>query len=180
MKKILLGPNLDWWGEVLPCYEGLMIGSVHEVIGEVFFFDDRRRTVEAWLWKDVIVGRNLLENSTAELAKKPLVDIGSVAEAPAMRLSNDSDVRKNTPIFSGVLNYFPLAMAEIAKLSKLGNDKHNPGQPLHWAKEKSTDHKDCIARHLIDAGTIDPDSKMYHDVGLAWRALANLETLLEK
>tara|TARA_R110002051_G_scaffold489_3_gene2229 strand:+ start:1994 stop:2302 length:309 start_codon:yes stop_codon:yes gene_type:complete len=96
-----------------------------------------------------------------------------------MRLSNDSDVRKNTPIFSGVLNYFPLAIAEISKLSKLGNDKHNPGEPLHWAKEKSTDHKDCIARHLIDAGTIDPDSEMFHDVGLAWRALANLETLLE-
>jgi hypothetical protein len=99
---------------------------------------------------------------------------------PTMRLSNDSDERKNMPIFSGVLNYFPLALAEIAKLSKLGNDKHNPGQPLHWAKEKSTDHKDCIARHLIDAGTIDPDSEMLHDVGLAWRALANLETVLEK
>ena len=96
-----------------------------------------------------------------------------------MRLSNDSDVRKNMPIFSGVLNYFPLAIAEISKLSKLGNDKHNPGEPLHWSKDKSTDHKDCIARHLIDAGTIDPDSEMFHDVGLAWRALANLETLLE-
>ena len=68
----------------------------------------------------------------------------------------------------------------LIQLSKKGNDKHNPGEPLHWAKEKSTDHKDCIVRHLIDAGTIDPDSKMLHDVGLAWRALANLETVLEK
>tara|TARA_R110000764_G_scaffold225457_1_gene314955 strand:- start:621 stop:1397 length:777 start_codon:yes stop_codon:yes gene_type:complete len=101
-------------------------------------------------------------------------------ELPTMRLSNDSDERKNTPIFSGVLNYFPLAIAAVAQLSKKGNDKHNPGEPLHWAKGKSTDHKDCISRHLIDAGTIDPDSEMFHDVGLAWRALANLETLLEK
>jgi hypothetical protein len=98
---------------------------------------------------------------------------------PTMRLSNNSDERKNTPIFSGVLNYFPLALAAVAQLSKKGNDKHNPGQPLHWSRGKSTDHKDCIARHLIDAGTIDPDSEMFHDVGLAWRALANLETLLE-
>jgi len=97
-----------------------------------------------------------------------------------MRLSNNSDDRKNTPIFSGVLNYFPLALAAVAQLSKKGNDKHNPGQPLHWSRDKSTDHKDCIARHLIDAGTIDPDSEMLHDVGLAWRALANLETALEK
>ena len=100
-------------------------------------------------------------------------------ELPTMRLSNDSDERKNTPIFSGVLNYFPLAIAAVAQLSKKGNDKHNPGEPLHWAKGKSIDHKDCISRHLIDAGTIDPDSEMFHDVGLAWRALANLETLLE-
>jgi hypothetical protein len=115
-----------------------------------------------------------MEESTQELP----IEEGH-EELPTMRLSNDSDERKNTPIFSGVLNYFPLAIAAVAQLSKKGNDKHNPGEPLHWAKGKSTDHKDCISRHLIDAGTIDPDSEMFHDVGLAWRALANLETLLE-
>lgn len=95
------------------------------------------------------------------------------------KLPTDSKERKDTPIYSGVLAYFPRALAEIAKLSKKGNDKHNPGEPLHWSRNKSTDHKDCIARHLLEAGTIDPEDQEYHDTKLAWRALANLELLLE-
>lgn len=96
-----------------------------------------------------------------------------------MTLATDDATRKATPIHSGVLRYFPDALAEIATLSKIGNDKHNPGEPLHWARDKSTDHLDCITRHLMDAGTVDTDG-LYHDVKLAWRALANLQTLLEK
>ena len=97
-----------------------------------------------------------------------------------MKLSTDSAERKNTPIFSGVLNYFPLALAYVAKVSKAGNDKHNPGQPLHWARDKSTDHTDCIVRHLIDYDGVDPDDGLLHAGKLAWRALALLETELEK
>jgi len=97
-----------------------------------------------------------------------------------MKLSTDSAERKNTPIFSGVLNYFPLALAYVAKVSKAGNDKHNPGQPLHWARDKSTDHTDCIARHLIDYDGVDPDDGLLHAGKLAWRSLALLETELEK
>ena len=92
-----------------------------------------------------------------------------------MILSSDSAERKSMPITTGVLDYFPLALAAVARLSKKGNDKHNPGQPLHWSRNKSQDQADCIARHLIDRGTIDPDSGEYHEVGLAWRALALLE-----
>ena len=91
-----------------------------------------------------------------------------------------SEERKNTPLYSGVLAYFPDALAAVAQLSKFGNDKHNPGQPLHWAKEKSKDHLDCIARHLAGQGTLDPESGFLHDVGLAWRALANLQTIIDK
>ena len=58
--------------------------------------------------------------------------------------------RKDTPIFSGVLNYFPDAIREMARVSRAGNDQHNKGEPLHWAREKSTDHLDCCARHLTD------------------------------
>lgn len=96
-----------------------------------------------------------------------------------MLLATDAQVRKDTPITSGVLDYFPRAIAEVARCSKAGNDQHNPGQPLHWAKEKSTDHVDCIARHLIDRETYDTDG-VRHAAKLAWRALAYLETLLEK
>jgi hypothetical protein len=96
-------------------------------------------------------------------------------------LPTDSEARKSVPIFSGVLNYFPLAIAAVARLSKRGNDKHNPGEPLHWARDKSQDHEDCIARHLIDVDTIDTKTGEYEDaVALAWRALAKLQCLEEK
>ena len=95
------------------------------------------------------------------------------------RLETDSTIRKDMPIYSGVIRYFPDALAEVAKLSKIGNDKHNPGQPLHWSRGKSTDQLDCLVRHLAEAGTTDTDG-LLHDVKIAWRALANLQVTLEK
>ena len=82
--------------------------------------------------------------------------------------------RKAIPLCNGVLDYFPRALAEIAKVSRIGNDQHNPGQPLHWSKEKSYDHPNTMLRHMIERGTIDTD-KARHSAKLAWRALANLE-----
>lgn len=90
----------------------------------------------------------------------------------------DPAERKNIPIGSGVLDYFPAALIEIAKVSKAGNDQHNPGEPLRWARGKSTDHSDTIIRHWIERGTIDSDG-MRHSAKLAWRALANLQMELE-
>lgn len=89
-------------------------------------------------------------------------------------LPSDAAERKDIPIYSGVLMYFPNAIAEVAKISKQGNDQHNPGQPLHWAKHKSQDQLDCVARHLMEAGSIDTKGQR-HSANLAWRALANLE-----
>jgi hypothetical protein len=78
-----------------------------------------------------------------------------------------------------VLDYFPAALAAIARLSKYGNDKHNPGEPLHWSRSKSSDHADCIGRHLADRGIIDPETQMSHTVEVAWRGLALLQEELE-
>ena len=93
-------------------------------------------------------------------------------------LPKDPASRKELPITTGVLDYFPLAIAEVARISKAGNDQHNPGQPLHWSRSKSADHADCITRHLIQRGTVDTDG-MTHSGKLAWRALALLQEELE-
>jgi len=95
-------------------------------------------------------------------------------------IPTDSQARKDAPVWSGFCLYFPNAMVEVSRLSKLGNDTHNPGQPLHWAKGKSTDHGDCIVRHQLQAEEIDEDTGLLHAVSVAWRAMAQLETLLEK
>lgn len=93
-------------------------------------------------------------------------------------LPTDKQDRKDTPMATGLLDYFPDALAEVARVSKVGNDQHNPGEPLHWAKEKSTDHADCIIRHLVDRGTFDTDGTR-HTAKVAWRALALLQTELD-
>ncbi len=102
-----------------------------------------------------------------------------ILTAPRTTLPTDKVARKLTPIYSGVLKYFPKALAEVARVSYVGNEQHNPGEPLHWAREKSTDQHDCIVRHLLEAGTLDTDGQR-HSAKVAWRALAALELELEK
>lgn len=94
-------------------------------------------------------------------------------------ITTDSRARKNLPITSGVIDYFPAALIEVARVSFAGNAKHNPGMPLHWSRGKSNDHADAIGRHLIDRGTIDPEDGLLHSAKLAWRALALLQEELE-
>lgn len=99
----------------------------------------------------------------------------------AMYYDNTSAGRKETPIFRGVMRYAPAALALVSKLSMFGNRKHNPGATeLTHARNKSSDHGDCIARHQCEVGTIDPDSDLDHAVGVAWRALMQLQELAEK
>jgi hypothetical protein len=87
--------------------------------------------------------------------------------------------RKNIPMVRGLLDYFPAALAAVAAVSKKGNDQHNAGQPMHHARGKSTDHADCIVRHLVERGTVDTDGER-HSAKVAWRALALLQEELER
>ena len=87
--------------------------------------------------------------------------------------------RKTQPIARGFLAYFPDAVAAVAEHSYRSNEKHNPGEPVHWSREKSGDHLDCVGRHLTDALKGD-----YSDgpplLGLAWRAMAALQLEIER
>lgn len=93
-------------------------------------------------------------------------------------LSSNKDERKQRPIARGVFDYFPQAIAEVANVSFVGNQQHNPGETMHWSREKSTDHADCIARHLIERDTLDSDG-LRHSAKVAWRALAMLQLEIE-
>jgi hypothetical protein len=99
-------------------------------------------------------------------------------DAHAVGIPTEAAKRKAVPIATGVLDYFPDALAEIARVSKAGNDQHHPGQPLHWDKSKSTDEADALVRHLIQRGTRDVDG-MRHSAKVAWRALAMLQRELD-
>ena len=89
-------------------------------------------------------------------------------------LSTDPKERKEVPVATGFMDYFPDAIIAVAKVSFLGNQQHNPGQPLHWAREKSADHSDTLMRHFMERGKTDVDG-VKHSAKLAWRVLAMLQ-----
>lgn len=86
--------------------------------------------------------------------------------------------RKERPVYSGVLKYFPDALLEVAHCSWVGNQQHHKDKPLHWDKSKSTDEPDALVRHLMQSGTFDTDG-IRHSAKVAWRGLALLQRELD-
>jgi hypothetical protein len=98
-----------------------------------------------------------------------------------MTLPTDSDERKGVPLFSGVLKYAPAALAGVARISKRGNDKHNPGQEMHHARGKSADHADCILRHAVDVADIEAHIVRNFDTDPdVWAQSEDVKTLLDE
>ena len=90
--------------------------------------------------------------------------------------------RKEAAVHVGFFAYFPDAIALVARHSVRSNEKHNPGQPVHWARGKSADQNDCIARHTL-AIAANPEAKedgAYEIVSRAWRAMAALQEWAEQ
>ena len=102
------------------------------------------------------------------------------APAPtrATTLPTDPKERKTFPVASGVFGCVPDALVAIAHVSYVGNEQHNPGQPLHWSRGKSDDHPDTMLRHFMQRGTKDSDGER-HSAKMAWRALAILQLEIE-
>lgn len=101
-----------------------------------------------------------------------------------MALPSDDAMRKQIRAFMGFVKYFPDAIALVALLSKRANDQHNPGEPMHWAKEKSTEELDSLFNHLIDIaskGELSQDADgMLDAIKVAWRGMANLQRVVDK
>lgn len=119
--------------------------------------------------------------------------LDSEAEAPpapaavptdwfALYLAGDKQARKQAPIARGLIQYFPNTCINVAHVSYVANEQHNPGLPMQWAFDKSTDEADCQIRHAIDAaGNPVDDDGLLHLAKKAWRAFAECERyLLEK
>jgi len=86
--------------------------------------------------------------------------------------------RKEYPIFTGLLMYFPDACAAVARCSYIANEQHNPGEPVHWDKSKSVGEGNELLRHLMQGGSLDSDG-IAHDVKAAWRALELVQRRIE-
>ena len=86
-----------------------------------------------------------------------------------MSLPTDAQARKEIPLYRGLFQYFPDALAAVAHLSWRGNQQHHPDKPLHWDKSKSTDELDALMRHLVEGEW----------EAVAWRAMAHLQREIE-
>jgi hypothetical protein len=100
------------------------------------------------------------------------------APTRATTLPESAAERKKFPVASGVLDYFPDSIVALAELSQKGNDQHNFGMPLHWARGKSGDEADTCIRHFLQRGTRDTDG-IRHTVKFVWRAMAILQKEIE-
>jgi hypothetical protein len=98
-----------------------------------------------------------------------------------MSLPNDYQARKDIPLFDFLTKYFPDAIVELVKVSVAGNKQHNPGEPLHWSRGKSTDQLNTAMRHLFDhgAGNVTDTDGTMHLAKAAWRLLAEIQLLCE-
>ena len=106
-------------------------------------------------------------------AEKPKLDYEAMDEAKK---------RKMTPMYSGLLAYFPDALALVARNSMIGHYQHNdPKDPMYWDRTKSADEMDAMIRHMADHGKdpYDADGTL-HMSKVAWRALAFLQKFLEE
>lgn len=101
---------------------------------------------------------------------------------PGSSLPTDDKARKTLPIFTYLTEYFPDALLAEVGVAVAGNDQHNPGQPLHWAREKSKDQLNTAFRHLWDhkSGVTKDTDGQYHLAKAIWRLKAELQLLIEK
>ena len=103
--------------------------------------------------RGVTISYDELENIDTVVKKNMPKDLA--VEYKVVSSKEKAVLRKATPVFSGVLNYFPDAIKYVSKASYVGQQQHNPDKPLAWDRSKSGDELDALTRHLIDH-SIDP------------------------
>jgi hypothetical protein len=106
------------------------------------------------------------------------LSVMSDAGHSGLLLPTDPAARKRIPIGTGFFDYFTASIIEVAKVSWQGNQQHNPGEPLHWSRDKSTDHFDTLMRHLAERGGFDVDGQR-HTAKALWRLHAILQLEME-
>jgi hypothetical protein len=139
------------------------------------FADDDERLVEALN----ALGFEEIADKAAHALNQTVAPWWNPTTQRTTALPDDAEARNAYPMAEGLLYYFPNALAEVSKISRFGNEQHNPGEPMHWARGKSTDHANKIIRHLVDAGKKDSNGNR-HSAFVAWRALALLQEELER
>jgi hypothetical protein len=95
--------------------------------------------------------------------------------------TEDKD-RKALPLYTFMFGYFVKAWLAVCAVAVAGNDQHNKGEPLHWARDKSMDQMNTAWRHQFDYGMgvkKDTDGQ-WHLAKAIWRLSAQLQLDIEQ
>jgi hypothetical protein len=155
-----------------------------------------RKTGEVWKDAEASTSENLPKTSgcningrfnigdfedAREKTRKADAGIIGIGGAPmrATTLPDEAKARKEYPVASGFLDYFPDAVVAVSNVSYRGGQQHHPDKPLHWDRAKSKDESDTMMRHFLQRGTLDTDG-VRHTAKAAWRLLAILQKEIEE
>lgn len=96
-------------------------------------------------------------------------------------LPTDDKARKRFEMWKYLTEYFPDSFMAEVEVAIRGNEQHNLGQDLHWAREKSTKHLECAFHHMWDhkAGIAKDLDGQYHLAKAIWRLKAELQLVIE-
>ena len=133
-------------------------------------------------WKGSPEGHSYWARVFSQLASGKYHFTAAESAGRAVGLPEDSEQRKEYPIYGGLITYFGDALAAVSKLSYEGNQQHHPDEPLHWDESKSTDSRDALMRHIFDMETanknLDSGKELDEATRVAWRGLENLQRLI--
>jgi hypothetical protein len=102
-----------------------------------------------------------------------------------MSLPTDDKARKEIPIWSFLMRYFPDALLAVVGVCVAGNKQHNPelaSSDIQWSRDKSIDQMNTAMRHMWDYGTgvkKDADGQ-WHLAKAIWRLSAQLQLDIEE
>lgn len=105
----------------------------------------------------------------------------AVTELTNTGLPTDEKEKSEYLMHDYMFGYFPDAWLAELEVAISGNRQHNPGEPLHWARDKSTDHSNKALRHIwLDARGEDKDTDgTWHLAKAIWRLKAKLQLKIE-
>lgn len=99
--------------------------------------------------------------------------------------ANTKDDETKSPVVRGVLHYFPQALAAVGLVSQAGAKKYD-WNGWEDVEDGRTRYTDALGRHLLSEAEEDvdvditrySDVDIWHDMQVAWNALARLELRL--
>jgi hypothetical protein len=97
-------------------------------------------------------------------------------------LPTDNAARKRLQAWTYLTEYFPDSFLAEVEVAIAGNEQHNGDEPLHWAREKSTDQMNTAFRHMLDhkLGTKKDTDGQWHLAKAIWRLKAELQLTIEE